>query len=175
MILKCDNAPAILKMLAETMKVLKVEGLEQACEEHPVPYDSKSNGGVEVGCRLVRGMTTTLRRCLVDRSGHRVPPAHPAMAWLVGHAATIINYNVCGEDGMSAYHRIRGRPFSGKWIAFGEKLRFSMGREESDDKRMELAQGISVGFQRNGAQYVVCDFNAQKVANYVLSRGWLML
>ena len=47
--LTCDNEPAILKLLAETLKVLKVEGLEQACEEHPVPYDSKSNVGIEVG------------------------------------------------------------------------------------------------------------------------------
>ena len=164
-ILKCDNEPAILKLLAETLKVLKVEGLDQACEEHPVPYDSKSNGGIEVGCRLVRGMTTTLRSFLEDRIGHRIPPAHPSMSWLVSHAATIITYNVCGEDGMSAYHRIRGRPFGGNWISFGEKVRFRMGRDASDDKRMELAQGIFVGFQRNGAQYVIYDFNAQKVVN----------
>ena len=48
-ILKSDIEPAIDRLMKESCKALRVEGLEQAAEEHPPPYDPRSNGGIEVG------------------------------------------------------------------------------------------------------------------------------
>ena len=55
-ILKSDNEPAIVRLLKESSKVLRVEGLEQAAEEHPPPYDPQSNGDIEVGVKFVNLM-----------------------------------------------------------------------------------------------------------------------
>ena len=43
--LKSDNEPSIVRLLNDALKVLRVRGLEQACEEHPPPYDPQANGG----------------------------------------------------------------------------------------------------------------------------------
>ena len=54
-ILKSDNEPAIVRLLRDALKALRVEGMEQACEEHPPPYDPQANGGIEIGVKLIKG------------------------------------------------------------------------------------------------------------------------
>ena len=56
-ILKSDNEPAIVRLLEDALKALRVEGIvEQACEEHPPPYEQQANGGIEIGVKLVKGI-----------------------------------------------------------------------------------------------------------------------
>ena len=93
-----------MAVLSETLAGLKVEGLE-ASSELPVPYEPQSNGGTEVGVKLVKNKFATLRRCLERTIGFRIPPLHPLMAWMSMYAAQVITYCIIGEDGMSAYHR----------------------------------------------------------------------
>ena len=50
---KSDKEPAIVKVLRESLKALKVEGLDHAREEHSPFQDSQANGGIEVGVKLV--------------------------------------------------------------------------------------------------------------------------
>ena len=42
--LKSDNEPAIVKLLAEALRELRVSGVEQVLEEHSPEYDPQSNG-----------------------------------------------------------------------------------------------------------------------------------
>ena len=114
-----------MAVLRESLKSLKVEGME-ASSELPVPYDLQSNGGTEGGAKLVKQKLATLRACLEERVGYRVPPTHPLMTWLVSHAAMVLTYCIV----MSSYHRLRGRPFGGRWVAFGEKVSYR--RDNSD-------------------------------------------
>ena len=46
-LLKCDTEKSIMAVLRESLKSLKVEGME-ASSELPAPYDPQSNGGTEV-------------------------------------------------------------------------------------------------------------------------------
>ena len=39
MTLKSDNEPAILKLLSEALRELRIAGVPQALEEHPSEYD----------------------------------------------------------------------------------------------------------------------------------------
>ena len=89
-ILKSDNEPAIAKLLKESFKVLRVEGVDQASEEHPPPYDPQSNGAIEVGVKLIKGHFKTLRSGLERRVGYKIPVGHPLMEWLVMHSANIL-------------------------------------------------------------------------------------
>ena len=45
--LKSDNEPAIVKLLTEALRELRISGLEQILEEHPPEYDPQSNGSAE--------------------------------------------------------------------------------------------------------------------------------
>jgi hypothetical protein len=63
-ILRSDNEPAIIELLRETLKDLKVDTVEQAAEEHPPAYDSKANGSVENAVKLVQGLLRTVKFCL---------------------------------------------------------------------------------------------------------------
>lgn len=80
-ILKSDNERPIVELLTESLKALRVEGIQQAMEEHPPPYDPQSNGGIEVGVKLVKGHLKIMRSALESRVGYKLPVVHPLMAW----------------------------------------------------------------------------------------------
>ena len=42
--LKNDNEPAIVKLLSETLRELRVNGVSQVLEEHSPEYDPQANG-----------------------------------------------------------------------------------------------------------------------------------
>ena len=125
-IIKSDNEPAMLRLVRENLLKLRVATgeMEQVMEEHPPPHDSQANGQIEAGVKQERGQFKTMQRCLESRIGHRVPVEHPIMAWMAQHAAMLVTYRVKGHDGMTAYQRVRGRPFGGRLMGFGEKCRF---------------------------------------------------
>ena len=60
MLLKSDNEPAIVQLLSETLKGLRIETVEQAGEAHLPAYDSKANGSVENAVKQVQGLLRTL-------------------------------------------------------------------------------------------------------------------
>ena len=50
LLLKSDNEPAIAKLIRESLKALRIDGkVDQAGEEHSVPYDPQTNGSAELG------------------------------------------------------------------------------------------------------------------------------
>ena len=85
-LLKSDNEPAIVALLKETLKGLKVDAMD-AAPVHPPAYDSKANGSVENACRQVQGLLRTLKFCIESRIQRRIPCGHSIMAWLVRHTA----------------------------------------------------------------------------------------
>ena len=58
--MKSDNEPSIVKLLKESLAVLKVSGLEQVTEEHPPPYDSQANGLAEAGVKQIKTKLRTI-------------------------------------------------------------------------------------------------------------------
>ena len=89
-IVKGDNEPALKHLVAETLKTLRV-AIDGASDEHSAKYDPKSNGGTEVGVRIFKDQLRTLKLCLEDRIGKKVPIDHPIMTWLVDHTSNILN------------------------------------------------------------------------------------
>ena len=74
--LKSDNEPAIVKLLSEALRELRINGVSQVLEEHSPEYDLQSNGSAEVGVKLFK-----------NKIGHRIPVRHPMVSWMVRHAA----------------------------------------------------------------------------------------
>ena len=107
-VLRSDNEPALLAVVADALKGLRIQHLDGAAAEGSVPYDPQTAGAAEVTVRNLKGqiraMQLTLDRCL----GMHVPPTHPLMMWLVEHAAFVRFTSIIGSDGKSAYKRVRG-------------------------------------------------------------------
>ena len=83
-ILKSDNEAAVLALRRRAARSLKLaEHMKNVQEESPAAYDSQSNGGTEVGVRIIRGMFRTLKLCLEARLNKYLPVNHPITAWLL--------------------------------------------------------------------------------------------
>ena len=153
--LKCDNEPAIVAVLKESLKTLRIDGVEQAMEEHPPPYDSQANGKVESAVKSVRGMVRTLQVALENQLKSKIPATHAIMHWLVGHAADILTWRIRGVDGLTAYQRARGKPFVYKLIGFGEccNYKFNSKAPVGESERWNL--GIYVGRDKLNGQHIL--------------------
>ena len=127
-ILKCDNEPAIKRVISEALVLAKVDvaDLESISEEHPEKYESQSNGMVEVGIKNFRAHYRTSKRCLEKRLGVEIPVSHPLAAWLTKHACHLMNAIVRGDDGLTAWERARGRPFAQRLIGFVESCLYKL-------------------------------------------------
>ena len=119
--LKSDNEPAVVKLLTEALRELRVQGVAQVLEEHSPEYDPQSNGSAEVGVKLLKGQLRTMKSCLENTLGYRVPVQHPLVAWMARHAANLVTWCAKGHDGQTAYQRVRAREFKTKLMTFGEK------------------------------------------------------
>ena len=83
-ILKSDNEPSLLALCKRVARLLKMnDSFVDVQEESPVTYGSQSNGGIEVGIRIVRGFYSTVKLCFEARIGKYLPAAHPISAWLL--------------------------------------------------------------------------------------------
>ena len=90
LILKSDNESAILALRRRVARLLKLaEHMENVQEESPPAYDSQSNGGIEIGVRIIRGMFRTLKLCLEARLNKYLPVNHPITAWLLEHTSML--------------------------------------------------------------------------------------
>ena len=158
LVVKTDNEPAILKLLLESLRALRIEGVEQVMRENSPEYDPQANGNAEIGVKLLKGMVRTMRSSLEQDLGFRVPARHPVVAWLVRHAASTMNWMVKGHDGMTAYQRVRGKPFTTRLLTFGEQVRFKLRAHEplsatGDGRRTHL--GTYIGIDRRTGQYMI--------------------
>ena len=70
--LKSDNEPAIVKLLSESLRELWINGVSQVLEEHLPEYDPQAHGAAEVGVKLLKSHTRTLRCNLEKEIGHRI-------------------------------------------------------------------------------------------------------
>lgn len=122
--LNADNGPPAQALARQALELAKVEGveLEHATHEGPPASGSQANGGTEVGVRVTRGMLRTLKLRLGQRLDKHIPVDHPVVAWLLEHACMLLTAAVRGDDGATAWMRIRGRPFAQHFVGFGEPV-----------------------------------------------------
>ena len=168
-ILKSDNEGAVLTLRRRVGRLLKmIERMENVQEESSAAYDSQSNGGVEVGVKLVRGMFRTLKLCLEARLGKYLPISHAITAWLLEHACTILNARARGSDGHTPWQRVKGRSFRQLLLGFGECVLYklpSKGPHSNPDGNMggRWLEGVFLGYSRSSNTYTVATIDG--VAN----------
>ncbi len=176
-ILKADGEPAIQSLVKRVLEIVKVEckDLEQASKENPAAYDSQSNGGIEQGIRLVRGIFRSLKLCLEERIDKFIPIDHPVVHWLLEHACLLLNVSVRGEDGLTAWARVRGRAFGQQLVGFGERVLYkhpSKGPQHAPQGNMGATggEGVFLGFSRRSNTYLVITENGLVEARSITRR-----
>lgn len=129
-ILKTDNEAALLALATAALLNIRTDAqtngspVRSVSVEHPGEHGSQSNGGTGCGIRSVRDMFRAPKLCLEERIGQKVPPTHPLSTWLVEPAALLLNAKQAGEDGNTAWARLRGRDVGQKLLGFCEAVMY---------------------------------------------------
>ena len=61
-----------------------------AVPETSSPGEPQSNGAAERSIQLVEDLSRTLKLCLEDRIGAKIPSNHPVLEWLVLYTGTLL-------------------------------------------------------------------------------------
>ena len=85
-VIKTDNEPAVLALREAIMKELH----EGALPVQPTPGESESNGVVESGVRLFKGLLRVHLAALERKTEVVFPCEHPVTAWLAGHVSDVL-------------------------------------------------------------------------------------
>ena len=177
LIIKSDQEAAPVALITRALQLLRcqVEELESVSTEHSQAYDSQASGGTEVGIKILRGLFKTLKLCLEGRIGRKVPVHHPVTSWLLEHTSLLQNARVRGEDGMTAWARVRGRAFGQRLIGFGERILWKQplkGPQHDAEGNMgpRLLPGIFLGYRRDATTYVIGLENGEMVESRAVTR-----
>ena len=162
LIIKSDNEPALQTLVVQSLERarLQCDGIDTISQEHPAKYDSQSNGGVEVGVMLIRGLFRTHKLCFESRIGKFVPIDHAVIPWMLEHTSLVLNARQKGPDGLTAWARCRGRAFNQRLLGFGENVLYKLpmkGPQAAPDGNMgaKWADAVFLGYHRNSNSYIV--------------------
>ena len=103
------------------------------------PSDRAGNGLAERPVGLLCGMVRTLKNELEFNCQMQIPPESKSMAWIIGHATTLLNLDTVGCDGKVLFERWRGRGHHNCRCVFGERVWYPEGpltdraKAEEDD------------------------------------------
>ena len=88
--------------------------------------------------------------------------ANPLLAWMVEWAGTAYSLYSRGRDGLTPFHRLRGRPWRIQLPAFGEVVEFAP--RGLDTLAMKWRSGVSVGVCFDTTEKVIAtEAGAMKV------------
>jgi hypothetical protein len=118
--LKTDQEPALIALATQVI----CQRPDETLLEHSQVAESASNGVIEKGVQQLEEQVRVLKLGLQGRIGSHIPTTHPIIAWLVPHAADVLNKLEVGADGKTAYERLRGKRYKGEIVEFGAKIQY---------------------------------------------------
>ncbi len=100
---------------------------------------------------------------------------HPILAWLLRHVAFLQNILVKGDDGLTPWTRVKGRPFALRLTGFGEWVFWklpSKGPQHQPDGNMAptWGEGIFLGYSSVMNSYLVSTKNGVKASRAMMRR-----
>ena len=86
-------------------------------------YDKSRTSIAERFVQTIRGIQKTLISQLEDHIEASVPEGHPLIQWAAMHAAWLYDrYHVRSTMKVTPYQSLRGRPYRGKLVCFGQTV-----------------------------------------------------
>ena len=165
-----DNEPSILALLADVSASLpEVEIVPR----QSVEGDHKGNGLAEVGVREIKGQARVLRSHVEFCYKRRLSRDEPLFAWMVRHAANVINRGRIGSDGKTPEQRRTGKQWKRPSLWFGEQCFFKPAATKAvqgADARM--VRGVYIGHhERTGATRILIPEGTARGTGSFTRRG----
>ncbi len=163
-----DNEPALRKPASVSLERVRCrigQGdsvVEQISPEQPAEYARASSGSTGCGIRAVRGLFRTITRCTYKRIGHEVPATHLLPAWLLEHVCLTLSARMVGEDGKTAWKRLRGRDFGQRLVCFLESVFYNQPpkgpkHDANGNMSARMFLGLFLGYHRTSNCYRCSD------------------
>ena len=116
--LRSDGEPTIRFLLANVATSRRAITLL----EHNPREDSQSNGRVERTVRSIEEIARILKSDVEKRIASGIELTSPLFDWILRHSVDLLNKRQVSKDGLTAFERLRGRPYSGVLIRFGSTV-----------------------------------------------------
>jgi len=150
--MKTDQESAIRSLVEEVKRQRTSETLVELAKR----YDSQSNGIAERSVQSVEGQVRTLKLALEQHLNGKISVPHVIMTWMVEHAADLLNKFAVGEDGRTAYERIKGKKYSGEALEFGRTILYRIPcKPEGGNMSERWVPGIWLGKRSVSDEHVV--------------------
>ena len=151
-ILKGDQEPSVQALLQQVKNGFKGECV---LEGAPVEAHGKSNGEAERAVQMVQGMARTLKEYVEYHSEVELKADHPALPWLVEHAATVLTlfHKGAPKECMTAHQRLKVKPWRIPLPSWGELVEFLLRGTSKLSSRWQ--PGIFVGVNRDTTEQAV--------------------
>jgi hypothetical protein len=157
-VIRSDNEPAILQLVRSAIGRIRQGGID-VVDEGSVPHDPQTNGRAEAAVHLMKGGIRVHQLSLERKLQSHIPIAHPLMTWLARHVGFLRTTQIIGPDGITAWQRTRGRPFTGKLHMLGEMVQYKCRAQENGigGNGPRWSKGLWLGFDRRTTQHIVYD------------------
>ena len=103
-------------------RIAERRGDKKTIIEEAPKGDSKGNGFAERAVQQLEEIVRVHKLALENRVGQKIPIGHPCLAWLVRHAADVVNRYLIMQDGTTAYERVKRRKYTAEMMEFAHPV-----------------------------------------------------
>ena len=115
--MKADNEPALI-----SLRDAVIASLPDAVAVPVAVRESESNGSIESGVKVFKGLLLVHLGALEQKIEGHIPSSHPVMSWLVNFASDTLSKYLVGDDGKTGYDRLFRKPVREEGLEFGEQV-----------------------------------------------------
>ena len=118
MVVKVDNESPLKKLREMILEKLPPGAVPQ----EPAARESQSNGVIESGVKVVKGLLRVHLHALEAKLDGHIPSDHPIMSWMTEFVGDAITKGLVSADGKTGYERLYGKESRDEGLEFGELL-----------------------------------------------------
>ena len=161
MVYKTDQESAVKSFGDDAVRQAEVsilvddDAVLEAVPEYSAVGDSASNGKAARAVQMLEDQIKTLKSDLEARINARVNARHPAMRWLVRHAALILNRFSVNPGGQTPYQTLHGKRSSDKVVEFGKRVYYPVHEKMRYKLDLRWRLGICIGHSNTTNEYHV--------------------
>ena len=115
------------------------------------------NGMAENGVQQVENQIRAIKLSVEENLQIKINLGHPLMPWIVEHAPDCLNKFVIGDDGLSAYERLKGKKAGDMHVEMAEKVLYTPSRKGAPKLDERSRPGIWLGKRFESVEHVLAD------------------